>query len=216
MNVGNCQTANENKTFEIADGADKVCPDCKKDMIVEVKGGSKGLLFGGIAAGVVAVAVILFITGVFPGKSDSNTDSTDSTKVTEEVVVETPQQGTDSVTVDDGATPKQTDSAEVEKKPDPKPQPPTPPTPSTPSNYLTGYALPYGLYTGPAMNGRPHGPNGDIKVTKSYTLNLQNGNSLQLNPGDKISRCKFVNGKLASGMLERPDQTAKQINIGVN
>lgn len=38
MNVGNCKTANENKTFEIADGADKVCPDCKKDMIVEVKG----------------------------------------------------------------------------------------------------------------------------------------------------------------------------------
>lgn len=216
MNVGNCQTANENKTFEIADGADKVCPDCKKDMIVEVKGGSKGLLFGGIAAGVVAaVAVVLFSTGVFPGKSDSNTDSTDSTKVTEEVVVETPQQGTDSVTVEE-ATTEQTDSAKVVEESDPEPQPPTPPTPSTPSNYLTGYALPYGLYTGPAMNGRPHGPNGDIKVTKSYTLNLQNGNSLQLNPGDKISRCKFVNGKLASGMLERPDQTAKQINIGVN
>ncbi|MDE5705731.1 hypothetical protein [Muribaculum sp.] len=216
MNVGNCQTANENKTFEIADGADKVCPDCKKDMIVEVKGGSKGLLFGGIAAGVVAaVAVVLFSTGVFSGKSDSNTDSTDSTKVTEEVVVETPQQGTDSVTVEE-ATTEQTDSAKVVEEPVKNPETTQSPTPSTPSNYLTGYALPYGLYTGPAANGRPHGPNGDIKVTKSYTLDLHNGNSLQLNPGDKISRCKFVNGKLASGMLERPDKTAKQINIGVN
>ncbi|MYM11805.1 hypothetical protein [Muribaculum intestinale] len=216
MNVGNCKTANENKTFEIADGADKVCPDCKKDMIVEVKGGSKGLIFGGIAAGVVAaVAIGLFSTGVFSGKSDvaESVAVADTTVVVEE----TPVQTTDSVTVNEA---EKTDTAVVVEEPAAEPQaaPATDKEVKQPavSNYLNGYALPYGLYTGPAKNGRPHGPNGDIKVTKSYTLDLHNGNSLQLNPGDKISRCKFVDGKLSSGMLERPDKTAKQINIGVN
>ena len=84
------------------------------------------------------------------------------------------------------------------------------------SNYLNGYALPYGLYTGPAKNGRPHGPNGDIKVTKSYTLDLHNGNSLQLNPGDKIFAVSLSTANFPPVCFERPDKTAKQINIGVN
>ncbi|WP_278743782.1 hypothetical protein [Muribaculum intestinale] len=212
MNVGNCKTANENKTFEIADGADKVCPDCKKDMIVEVKGGSKIFLYCGIAAGVVAAVVGI---SVFSGKSDvAEPVAVADTTV---VVEETPVQTIDSVTVNEA---EKTDTAVVVEEPVAEPQaaPATDKEVKQPaaSNYLNGYALPYGLYTGPAKNGRPHGPNGDIKVTKSYTLDLHNGNSLQLNPGDKISRCKFVDGKLSSGMLERPDKTAKQINIGVN
>lgn len=89
------------------------------------------------------------------------------------------------------------------------------PTPK-PVNYLTNYSLPYGRYTGPAANGVPDGLEGEIVVTKSYSLDLHNGSSLELENGDKISRCKFKNGKLVSGMLNRQDGTSRTFNIGVN
>lgn len=219
MNVGNCQTANENKTFEIAEGAEKICPDCKKDMIVEVKNGPGAAVIGGIVAGVAVVAIAAcFFLGVFSGEKAAeattgqeteevdNGTSTDSVAVVEVEEVET----VDSVPAVE--TPAEAEKAE----PEPAKVKDGTTTAAAPANYLTGYALPYGLYTGPAKNGRPNGPNGDVKVTKSYSLDLHNGQSLQLNPGDKISRCKFVDGKLTSGMLERPDNTAKQITIGVN
>ncbi len=216
MNVGNCQTANENKTFEIAEGAEKICPDCKKDMIVEVKSGPGGAVIGGIVGGVVVVALaVCYFLGVFSGEKTPEAKADPKENVVEVVK----QATTDTVVVAETA---QTDTVapvtepESEAKGGNKTDDNNGGTTEQPTNYLTGYALPYGLYTGPAKNGRPNGPNGDVKVTKSYSLNLHNGQQLQLNPGDKISRCKFVNGKLASGMLERPDETARQITIGVN
>ena len=214
MNVGNCQTANENKTFEIADGADKVCPDCKKDMVVEVKSGLSGGLIGGIVGGVVVVALgVCYGLGVFSGKSDAEAE-----KGAEDPVVEVVEEAAPDTVVVEEATPVDTAAAPEEAPAAVTSAPAKDPVaaPAVPANYLNGYALPYGLYTGPAKNGRPNGPNGDVKVTKSYSLDLHNGQSLQLNAGDKISRCKFVNGQLASGMLERPDGSARSITIGVN
>ena len=216
MNVGNCQTANENKTFDIADGAEKICPDCKKDMIVEVKGGMGAGMIGGIVGGVVVAGLaVCYGLGVFSGKADAETDKiadTDTVAVVDEVMPDTVAVEVVEEVDTIAAVEEETHAVE---EPKPAGGNETGATAAS-ANYLTNYALPYRLYTGPAKNGRPNGPNGDIKVTKDYSLDMHNGQSLQLAKGDKISRCKFVNGQLASGMLERPDGSARNITIGVN
>lgn len=212
MNVGNCQTANENKTFEIADGADLICPDCKKDMIVEVKGGGKGGLIAGIAGGVVVAALATcWGLGVFSGSSEAEAEPTPVDTVV--APVETVE--TDTVApVDTVATPVVTEETDKAGEPE-KTGTPAGGTATASADYLTGYALPYGTYTGPAKNGKPNGIKGDVKVTKSYSLDLHNGESLQLSKGDVITQCKFVDGKLVSGMLKRTDGTSCDITIGV-
>ena len=64
MNIGNCDNANTGKVFEIAEGEQEICPECKKSMLVEVKGPNLKfigiilaaiLLLGGIGFGVYAL-----------------------------------------------------------------------------------------------------------------------------------------------------------------
>lgn len=71
MNIGNCDYANTGKEFDISEGDDLKCPNCKcgSDMIVEVRS-TKWKLIGIIAGaivGVLAVATIICcFTGVIP------------------------------------------------------------------------------------------------------------------------------------------------------
>lgn len=57
MNIGNCDNANTGKVFEIAEGEQEICPECKKSMLVEVKG--PNLKFIGII-----LAAILLLGGI--------------------------------------------------------------------------------------------------------------------------------------------------------
>lgn len=54
----------------------------------------------------------------------------------------------------------------------------------------------FGDYNGPA-----NGLGGTIKVTKAYSLDLHDdGEPLQLSPGDEIQQTKFTNGELRAGV----------------
>ncbi len=60
-----------------------------------------------------------------------------------------------------------------------------------------GPKVPYGNYSGPA-----NGTGGEIIVTRAYSLNLRksNGESVYLQPGDKIYNTVFRNGELKQGI----------------
>lgn len=60
----------------------------------------------------------------------------------------------------------------------------------------TGPKVSWGKYVGPS-----NGLGGTITVTKSYSLDLHNdGEPLQLLPGDEIQQTKFTNGELRGGV----------------
>lgn len=60
--------------------------------------------------------------------------------------------------------------------------------------------VPFGTYSGPS-----NGLNGEIAVTKSYSLDLRNAQhqTIELLPGDIITHTKFKDGELVSGYWHR-------------
>lgn len=64
--------------------------------------------------------------------------------------------------------------------------------------------VPFGTYSGPA-----NGLDGEIKVTRSYTLDLRNAthDKIELLPGDKITHTKFKNGELVQGYWHRGSES---------
>lgn len=60
--------------------------------------------------------------------------------------------------------------------------------------------VPFGTYSGPA-----NGLGGEIRVTRIYYLDLRNAahETLELRPGDIITRTKFKNGELVGGFWQR-------------
>lgn len=78
------------------------------------------------------------------------------------------------------------------------------------------YSLGWGIYEGPKKNGRPHGIQGEVKVTRYHTIDLKNGaDAKQLSPGDRVVNCKFVDGKLVYGVIKYRDGRQEVINIGI-
>lgn len=70
------------------------------------------------------------------------------------------------------------------------------PTPPTPPPTSAGPKVSFGRYQGPA-----NGMGGTIYVTKNYSLNLHDdGEPLQLSPGDEIQQTKFTKGELRGGV----------------
>ena len=78
------------------------------------------------------------------------------------------------------------------------------------------YSLGWGTYTGPMQGGKPHGLGGEVKVTRSYNLDLKkgDGSACSLGKGDKIVECKFKDGKLISGYIHYADGRQERIHIG--
>lgn len=202
----------ERLRVEVSRPSDFVCPVCG-EKLTPVKEQPKWIIPAIVVAVVgiiIALALIFWPKGgkdeaveknpvVAVGQNED--DSTKTPIVTGPEITEDPK-----VVEEENDKDKDKDKAtSIVKEPTPKPV-----------NYLTNYSLPYGRYTGPAANGVPDGLEGEIVVTKSYSLDLHNGSSLELENGDKISRCKFKNGKLVSGMLNRQDGTSRTFNIGVN
>lgn len=60
--------------------------------------------------------------------------------------------------------------------------------------------VPFGKYSGPA-----NGLDGEIRVTSRYTLDLRNAahETIELQPGDVITKTKFKNGELVGGFWHR-------------
>lgn len=61
-------------------------------------------------------------------------------------------------------------------------------------------SVPFGTYSGPA-----NGLDGEIRVTRAYSLDLRNAahETLDLQPGDVITKTKFKNGELVGGYWKR-------------
>ncbi len=73
----------------------------------------------------------------------------------------------------------------------------------------------FGKYTGPLQNGKPHGVGGEVRVTRSYSLDLKKSPAeyAELSSGDRIVNTKFINGQLKQGEIHFSDGRRKWINL---
>lgn len=90
---------------------------------------------------------------------------------------------------------------------DPNPVPPPVPTPPTAT-------LKCGTYEGPMTGRTPDGLGGEIKVTRSYSIDLKNADheTIEISAGDKIVQTKFKDGVLLQGQLIRSNGERKWID----
>lgn len=180
------------------DRGDFVCPECGKTLtpIKSGAGPSKKMWIAGIIGAVViaaAVAVMLISQG--PKEEP----------VVEDPVVEAP---VDTVAAVEEPAP--TDTVVVEdEKPEVK-------EPSKPVAQPVAPSLPYGKYNGPMSDGKPHGVGGTVTVTTNYTLDLNDGSTVSIAPGDKIENTKFQNGRLVQGEIQRTNGDRKWITLGAS
>ena len=74
--------------------------------------------------------------------------------------------------------------------------------------------LGWGIYSGPMSGGKPHGFGGTITVTRSYTIDLKkaSGETVQVNPGDKIVNVKMENEKLRQGEIHFSNGTRRYLS----
>lgn len=75
--------------------------------------------------------------------------------------------------------------------------------------------LGYGIYNGPHQGAKAHGIGGEVRVTRSYSLDLKKSPAeyVQLNPGDKIVNTKFVNGQLKQGEIHFTSGERRWVNL---
>lgn len=215
LNYGNCNNADSKKVFEIPEGEDLKCPECGNEMLQEVK---KGLNWVLILTAVIAIAaiggVVYYLTSDKSGIPANTDDPTtvvdyaeeDQNEIDENIDYPEDEEEIvpDTVVVTDTDTVTVTDTVEKVVK-----------QTVVVNNSLNNYNLGWGLYTGQASNGKPDGI-GDIKVTKTYTIDLKSGGkTITVNSGDQIVNAKFENGKLVRGTVKFTDGTTKYFNIGV-
>lgn len=193
MNVGGCTKA-RNREIQEADISNFICEECSKPL-KEKKGDVREPFWKKYKKQIILVlclvgivaVVVLVVLGIPPRKTGGGTGDT----------IVKPDTITKDTVVGQGGG-----GGEI---------PPTPPT--NPNELDLGYAI----YTGPIVNGKAHGINGEMKITKQHTFDLKDGkgSTIDVWPGDTIKNCKFKNGKFVSGYLHRKDGTQKHINIGV-
>lgn len=79
---------------------------------------------------------------------------------------------------------------------------------------VTTYNLGWGKYDGPMSDGKPNGFGGTIIVKESYAIDLKkaSGETVQVNPGDKIANVKMENGVLRQGEVQFSDGTRRYLS----
>lgn len=113
-----------------------------------------------------------------------------------------------------------TETSKEESKEEPKAEqkktePKAVSVPSRDNSYGTSN-LGYGVYEGPKENGKPSGMGGQIRFTRSYTIDLKkaSGETVDVNPGDVMINVKMKDGRLIQGQLKRTDGSQRWIIIG--
>lgn len=196
-NFGECDLA-DNKEIQEVDKTNFVCEECGKPLHpVDGDGGGGGKTPGGgpnmkliaiIAAALVVLGGAGF--GIYSLFGDSKTEepiAVPQTEVKDSV-------STDSVTSQTPSSTTEKEEKASDKKKDDTDKPVTPSVtqPVTPA----GPKVSWGKYEGPA-----NGLGGTITVTRSYSLDLHDdGEPLELAPGDEIQQTKFTNGELRGGV----------------
>ena len=90
---------------------------------------------------------------------------------------------------------------------------------TTPLKTQDGYGtknLGYGVYEGKIENGKPSGMGGQIRFTRSHTIDLKkaSGETVEVYPGDVMVNVKMKDGRLIQGQLKRTDGSQRWIIIG--
>lgn len=189
-NIGNCPKANSKEIIEVPLGEDFVCPnpDCGSTLseVTGGDGGGKKKLF-------IALAIVLVLGGgiglyftVIKDKepTEVNVPASGGTE-TETEVTETETDKTD----------------------------PTKVTPANQQPVNNGISIGWASYKGETYGGKPDGK-GILTVTKSYSIDLKDGNKLSVNLGDKIHDAYFEEGRLVRGELHRKNGERSVFHIG--
>lgn len=76
--------------------------------------------------------------------------------------------------------------------------------------------LGYGIYEGPVSGGKANGIGGEIRFTRSYTIDLKkaSGETVDVNAGDKMINVKMKDNRIMQGLLKRTDGSQRTIIIG--
>ena len=196
-NFGECDLA-DNKEIQEVDKTNFVCEECGKPLHpVDGDGGGGGKTPGGgpnmkliaiIAAALVVMGGVGF--GIYSLFGDSKTEEPIAVPQTELKDSES----TDSTTSQTPSSTTEKEEKASDKKKDDTDKPVTPPV--TQPVMPAGPKVSWGKYEGPA-----NGLGGTITVTRSYSLDLHDdGEPLELSPGDEIQQTKFTNGELRGGV----------------
>lgn len=187
-----CSKCKSKEVQQIASRKDFVCEECQKPLRECPPPKSFMDKYGKLLIGVIALIVIGGVIAFVMQKDSDNSEP-------EGIIIEEPEPvpptGPETEEPADTLTAKQTDTVvkkPITEKPQPEPQPEPKPKSSI--------KVPFGTYSGPAS-----GLDGEIKVTSNYTLDLRNAahESIELRPGDVITRTKFKNGELVGGYWQR-------------
>lgn len=223
----NCPKCKNKEVQQIAARKDFVCGECGK-ALRECPPPKKGI--NKLIIIIIAVIVIIGAAiGIFFGmsgidNSDKKVVPGDSTAVRTDTVATSQKADADTVIVEkidtivktDTVVVKETASASVNKNTESKTQNQEIAAPKQiKQDKPQSYSLPFGIYSGPMENGKPHGIGGEVKVTTSYELDLkkQSGETVTLSSGDVIVNTKFIKGTLRQGELRKADGSRKYIVI---
>ena len=125
-----------------------------------------------------------------------------------------PALGIDTIVLPPADTPKvdpQVDTPKVGSGADTE-KPPVPPQPEP--SQSTSYNLGWGIYEGPMKGGKPDGLGGEVRITKSYKIDMKDGSYKQVTKGDRLVNTKFKGGKLVQGYIHHPGGTQESFTIG--
>ena len=91
---------------------------------------------------------------------------------------------------------------------------PTEPKPERSSNGTIN--LGYGIYEGHVSGGKANGIGGEIRFTRSYTIDLKkaSGETVEVEAGDRMINVKMKDNRIIQGLLKRQDGSQRMIIIG--
>ena len=201
-----CQKCKSKEVQQIAARKDFVCEECQKPLRECPPPKSFWDKYGKMI--IVAAVVVIAVTAtslfmLMPSESEEVVEDPAVVSVEPETDVNKP----DSVPVIEPVPAEERDStaqaepAEAEAKPAESETAKEPVKKPVPKSAIQ---VPFGTYSGPA-----NGLNGEIKVTRNYTLDLRNAahESIELRPGDVITHTQFRNGTLVSGYWHRGSES---------
>lgn len=209
-----CPKCKSKEVQQIPARKDFVCEECKKPLRECPPPKSFWDKYGkmitiAVALLVIGIAILLYIM-LSPGtpKGDYRGPQTgpDTASVTEKVDTPKVDQPIDTLTkaptdtAAGSAEPKTESEKGVDKETAGTVKKSGTDTPVKPGSQTSSIRVPFGKYSGPA-----NGLDGEIRVTSRYTLDLRNAahETIELQPGDVITKTKFKNGELVGGFWHR-------------